>query len=122
MTDGAGQSRKVEVRLTAGAEADLSGIYRRRLAQRGAGGHDGADALLDHLVAAISSLAEWPARGAIPPELEALGIHAYRQLSLRPWRIIYLPEEAGGAGRITVMVIADARRDFRTLLEERVLR
>ena len=29
---------KAAVRLTAGAEHDLAGIYRRRLAQRGQGG------------------------------------------------------------------------------------
>ncbi|MDE8650517.1 type II toxin-antitoxin system RelE/ParE family toxin [Novosphingobium album (ex Liu et al. 2023)] len=112
------------VRLTAGAEADLAGIYRRRLAQRGPDGDDGAEALLARLVTAIEGLAEWPARGAVPPELEALGIHAYRQLSARPFRVIYLPEDdgAGQPPTVTVMIVADARRDFRTLLEERLLR
>jgi toxin ParE1/3/4 len=115
---------RAQVLLTAGAEADLSAIYRQRLAQRGAGGNDGAEALLDRLVAAIEGLAEWPARGPVPPELEALGIHLYRQLSLRPYRVIYLPEDGAGgsAPRVTVMIVADARRDFRTLLEERLLR
>lgn len=119
-----GREGRAHVGLTAGAESDLAGIYRRRLTQRGAGGEDGADALLDRLVGAIECLAEWPARGAVPPELEAVGIHAYRQLSLWPYRVIYLPEEGEGAGgaRVTVMIIADARRDFRTLLEERLLR
>jgi toxin ParE1/3/4 len=59
----------------------------------------------------------------VPPELEALGIKAYRQLSLPPWRVIYLPEDDGAAApRVTVMIVADSRRDFRTLLEERLLR
>lgn len=117
-------SVKAEVRLTAGAERDLAGIYHRRLAQRGAEGEDGADALLDRLVDAIGDLAEWPARGPVPPELDALGIHDYRQLSLRPYRVIYLPQEdaEGGRPRVTVMIIADARRDFRLLLQERLLR
>ncbi len=109
---------RVAVRLTAGAEHDLRGIYRRRLAQRGADGADGAEALLDSLVAAIGSLSEFPERGPVPSELEALGIRAYRQLSLPPYRVIYLPERAA----VTVMIIADARRDFRTLLQERLLR
>ena len=104
--------------IAQGAEHDLAGIHRRRLAQRGAGGRDGADALLDEIVAAIESLADHPLRGAIPPELEALGIRLYRQLSLWPYRIIYLPDESC----VTVLVVADARRDFRTLLEERLLR
>ena len=59
---------KAGVRLTAGAEHDLLGIYRRRLAQRGA---DGAEALLDRLVAGIEGLADHPERGPVPPELEA---------------------------------------------------
>ena len=40
---------RATVRITAGAEADLHAIWRRRLAQRGAGGPDGAEALLDDL-------------------------------------------------------------------------
>ena len=106
------------VRLTGGAKHDLAGIYRRRLIQRGADGEDGADALLDMVVNALAGLSSFPDRGPIPPELEALGIVTYRQLSLAPFRIIY----EASAEAVTVMIIADARRDFRTLLEERLLR
>lgn len=112
--------KAVEVRITAGAERDLADIYRRRLAQRGAGGSDGADALLEKLVASIEGLARHPLKGPVPPELEALGIHDFRQVSVAPFRIVYLPESA--LARITVTIVADARRDFRTLLEERLLR
>ena len=107
-------NQTIDVRLSIGAERDLSGIYRRRLAQRGG---DGADALLDDLVAAIESLASHPAKGPVVPELDALGIHEFRQLSRAPFRIIYLAEET----RVTVLVVADSRRDFRTLLGERLL-
>lgn len=107
-----------QVLLTAGAEADLHGIWRRRLIQRGAEGDDGADALLDHLVARIEGLSDYPERGSVPVELEVLGIRTYRQLSLPPYRVIYLPEP----GVVTVLIVADSRRDFRTLLEERLLR
>jgi len=117
-----------QIRIAVGAEADLHGIWRRRRAQRGAEGDDGADALLDRLVAAIETLAEHPRRGAVPPELDALGIHDYRQLSLPPFRLIYLVEEEslGGKNRqdatlVTILIVADARRDFRTLLQERLL-
>lgn len=113
---------KAQVRLTQGAEGDLLGIYRRRLAQRGAEGKDGADALLDQLVQAIEGLGEHPLRGPIPAELEALGILTYRQLSHPPFRVIYWPEMDDANASVTVMLIADARRDFRVLLEERVLR
>lgn len=106
-----------EVRITAGAERDLSAIYRRRLAQRGADGDDGADALLDSLVAALETLGEHPAKGPVVPELAALGIRDYRQISRPPFRMIYLPED----NLVTVVIVADSRRDFRTLLAERVL-
>jgi plasmid stabilization system protein ParE len=105
------------VRLTQGAEQDLAGIYRRRVLQRGEDGDDGADALLDALVETIEGLATFSGRGPVPPELEALGIDAYRQLSLPPFRIIYLPSNEA----VTVMIVADSRRDFRLLLEERLL-
>ncbi|MCC6925927.1 type II toxin-antitoxin system RelE/ParE family toxin [Novosphingobium sp.] len=113
---------KAKVELTRGAEADLLDIYRRRLGQRGSEGQDGAEALLDRIVAAIEGLAEHPLRGPVPPELEALGIRTYRQLSLAPFRVIYWPDMDRPDPCATVMLIADARRDFRVLLEERMLR
>ena len=113
---------RAAVRLTAGAEQDLAGIIRRRLAQRGPDGADGAEALLARLVEAIEGLADFPARGPVPLELEALGIREYRQLSLPPWRVIYLPSEDATGPIVTVMIVADGRRNFRTLLEERLLR
>jgi hypothetical protein len=45
-----------KVGLTAGAEHELRGIYRCRLAQPGAGADDGVKALLDNRAAAIESL------------------------------------------------------------------
>lgn len=115
-------SGSVQIRITAGAERDLTGIYDRRLVQRGAEGADGADVLLEKLVAAIESLAEFTNRGPIAPELATLGIHDFHQLSHSPYRIIYLPQERDGGSQVTVMIVADSRRDFRTLLEERLLR
>ena len=52
---------------------------------------------------------------------ESLGIHAYRQLSLPPFRLIYLPEEDGEGPVVTVMIVVYARRDFTRLLEERLM-
>lgn len=112
----------IPVSITRGAEEDLRAIYRRRLAQRGGSGDDGAEALLAQLVGAIEALATYPLRGPVPPELEALGIATFRQISLPPYRVIYLPALEVAEPRVTVMVIADARRDFRALLEERLLR
>lgn len=113
---------KAQVRLTQGAEADLLGIYRRRLAQRGPSGNDGAEALLDRMTATLEGLADHPERGPVPPELEALGIRTYRQLSIPPFRAIYWPKLEASPPLVTIMLIADTRRNFRVLLEERVLR
>lgn len=121
MTKKGGQG-PARILITAGAERDLVGIYERRLAQRGADGADGADMLLDELVATIEILADFVNRGPIAPELAGLGIHDFRQLSHPPYRIIYLPHERDGGSQVTVMIVADSRRDFRTLLEERLLR
>ena len=111
----------VAIEITSGAERDLAGIWQRRVAQRGPDGDDGADALLDDLVASIESLSDNPQKGPVPPELEALGITEFRQLSHSPFRIIYGYQPEPAPGQVTVFVIADARRDFRTLLEERLL-
>lgn len=110
-------SPQARIQLAAQAEGDLQAIYNHRLRQRGAGGPDGAEALLDTLYDAIAGLAEFPLRGPIPPELDALGIADWRQLSVWPYRIIYTIE----GELLTIAVIADSRRDFASLLERRLL-
>lgn len=107
----------ISIQLTAEAEGDLAAIYNHRLKQRGADGPDGADALLDTLYGGIESLAEFPLRGPITPELDALGIAQWRHLSIWPDRIIYTLE----GDRLTIAVVADSRRDFASLLERRLL-
>jgi toxin ParE1/3/4 len=109
------------VRLTQGAENDLRGIWRRRAAQRGAAGDDGADALIAALVDRMEGLAIHPSRGPVPPELELLGIRRWRQVSHPPYRIIYGFDDTKAEPVVTVAIIADSRRDFRSLLAERLL-
>jgi hypothetical protein len=111
----------VKVVLTFGAERDLRGIWKRRRQQRGVGDSDGADALLDQLVVLIQTLPNYPLKGPVPPELEALGISTYRQLSQAPYRIIYSSERVSQTEAVVVHLVADARRDFGTLLAERLL-
>ncbi|WP_341714063.1 type II toxin-antitoxin system RelE/ParE family toxin [Erythrobacter sp.] len=106
------------VRISLGAERDLAAIYRRRSLQRGEGGPDGADALLDTLVEAMESLGTFAGRGPVVHELDAIGIRDYRQISVSPYRIIYHVEDS----TVTVLLVADSRRDFHTLLNERLLR
>ena len=57
-------------------------------------------------------------RGRTVPELCDIGVHQYRELIERPWRLIYTVE----AKRVAVVALLDARRDLQTLLLERLIR
>ncbi|PPD05707.1 MAG: addiction module toxin RelE [Methylobacter sp.] len=74
--------------------------------------------IIDNLEAAVNSLSELNERGSIPKELLALGIHQYRQLIVKPYRIVYekLPDQ------IIVHAVLDGRRDMQTLLMARLVR
>jgi toxin ParE1/3/4 len=110
-------AKPVQIRLAAEAEGDLQFIYSQRLRQRGAHGPDVADALLDRIYEAVVSLAEFPQRGPVPPELEAIGMTDWRQISVPLYRVIYTLAD----DMLTVGVTADSRRDFAWLLECRLL-
>jgi toxin ParE1/3/4 len=74
--------------------------------------------VLDRIGQAIADLADMPERGAVPAELAALGIHTYREVFFKPYRIVYrvLPDA------VVVFLIADGRRDMQALLERRMLK
>jgi len=102
------------VELTYGAEKDLEQIHAYLAEHRSI---DAANALLDDLIDVIESLERFPLRGAVPKELDALGIREFRQLLLRQYRVIY--RVAGS--KVFVVIIADGRRDMQALLERRLL-
>lgn len=102
------------VDLTFGASRDLEEICDHLANLRGA---DDAARLLDEFLDRIATLESFPHRGAIPPELETLGIHDFRQLHLGRFRMVY--RVAGE--RVFVMLIADGRRDMQSLLQQRLL-
>lgn len=68
--------------------------------------------MLDQLVHAVERPAQLPERGNYPKELLALGVKEYRQVSFKPYRAIY---------RVIVYLIADGRRDIRSVLARRLL-
>lgn len=103
-----------EVVLTAGAEADLEALFDFVAENRSP---EQADALLNDILAAVESLEAWPDRGAVPKELDALGIREFRQILVSPYRLIY--RVIGMT--VYVTVIADGRRDMQALLEQRLL-
>jgi toxin ParE1/3/4 len=102
---------KYKVLLTRDAESDLALLFDY-IAE-----HDAAENalyVLDQLEHTVSSL---PERGNYPKELSALGIHDYRDVFFKPYRIIY---RISGK-HLYVFLISDGRRDMQTLLQSRLL-
>ena len=105
---------RYEVLLTAGAERDLEAIYDY-IAEFDC--QVNADHVLDRIMEIVDSLSRFPERGRHPPGLSALGIREYRQTSFKPYRVIYRVLDA----KVVIHVIADGRRDMRSLLARRLL-
>jgi toxin ParE1/3/4 len=106
--------KRFEVQLTAGATNDLETIHAYLAERRSI---EDADRLLDEFTGAIRTLERFPLRGAIPKELDALGVREFRQILLQPYRLIY--HVAGN--KVFILIIADGRRDMQALLERRLL-
>ena len=102
------------VLLTADAARDLEDIYDY-IARHDAPAK--ADAVLDRIEQVLANLAEFSHRGHHPQELRSLGIHEYREVLFKPYRMIY--RVIGDA--VYVYLIADGRRDMQTLLAHRLL-
>lgn len=105
----------MQVRISAAAERDLDEIVARLREESGV-----AVALRveDRLLERCATLEAFPHLGNVPPELDAMGRREWRELHEPPYRIVYRVE----AEVVTIALIADARRDFRALLAERLLR
>jgi toxin ParE1/3/4 len=105
----------VRVAIAAAAERDLDGIVARVSEDSGA---VAALRLEDRLLQRCATLASFPHRGNVPPELLETGERGWREIHEPPYRIVY--RVAGDV--VVVALIADARRDVRALLAERLLR
>ena len=79
---------------------------------------ENAMSVLDRLQERAESLTTAAERGRLVPELRSIGVHQYRELVERPWRIVYRIESD------SVMVLAklDGRRDLESLLLDRLVR
>jgi len=106
---------RYEVRITTGAECDLVEITAF-LAERE--GLAVAEGVLQGLLDCAGDLARFPERGSFPKELLKLGIREFRQALCQPYRLVY--RIAGN--HVFVLLVADGRRDFQSLLERRLLR
>jgi len=103
-----------KVLLTSGAERDLESLHDY-IAHNDS--KTAADRVLDKLLKVAGDLATFPERGSHPRELLALGIHEYRQVFFKPYRLIYRIIR----NEVVVYLIADGRRDMQTLLAQRLL-
>lgn len=75
---------------------------------------------------ALQSLRDQPYKGAMVPELARFGNTEYRQLVRKPFRIIYLITEAATENNqditVAILLCADGRRNFSSLLQKRLFR
>lgn len=104
---------KYEVRITEGALGDLDAIRSFIALHRG---EDSADVWMAGFDDIIDSLEQFLDRGSVPPPLLDLGIDTFRQSPMLPFRIVY---EVNGT---FVVLIAHMKRDFQSVLQERLLR
>ena len=103
-----------QVLLTADAVRDLEDIYAY------IDEHDSpkkADQFIERIEQRLSALSDSSAIGRYLRELSVLGIREYREVFLKPYRIIYRVT----GNKVYVMLIADGRRDMQTMLERRLL-
>ena len=103
-----------EVYWTPTALQDLESILSHIAAEHPAA----AVSASTRLEARAESLGTLTPRGRTVPELRDIGVHQYRELIERPWRVIYTVETK----RVAVVAVLDARRDLQTLLLERLIR
>lgn len=103
-----------KVFLTEGANRDLESIYDYIHK------HDtpsNANYVLDQIEEVLTNLKIFPERGNYPKELTLLGIHEYREVFFKPYRIIY--RVLGKS--VYILLIADGRRNMQALLQRRLL-
>lgn len=76
-----------------------------------------AEYVLNQIEEVFTSLTENPHRGVYPKELTALGIHEFREIFFKPYRIIYRVNKE----HIYILLIIDGRRDMEFFLQRRLL-
>jgi len=105
--------RKPPVVWTSVAERDLAEIVTHRHRDS----PSASRRVLAQLEQQASSLETLPNRGRIVPELAALDIRSYRELIVRPHRLVYSVR----GDRVVVFAVLDTRRDLEDLLLRRLL-
>ncbi len=63
-------------------------------------------------------LTRFPFRGRVVPELRFHHVESYREIVVKPWRIIYRID----GDRVYVLAVFDGRRNLEDILLERILK
>lgn len=101
-------SSPYKVSWASGAESDLNTIILYIAEESPAN----AGKILNKLKIAASSLAQFPERGRIVPELQDQGINLYREIIVSPWRMVYRI-----SGRMVyVLTVFDSRQNAEDIL------
>lgn len=74
--------------------------------------------VLQRLRSQAAQLEDFPMRGRLVPEFQDVGIRVWREVVVKPWRLLY--RVAGN--RVLVECVIDSRRDTESLLFDRLLR
>ena len=77
-----------------------------------------AETIVGGLATVILGLSQLAERGHTPPELHDLGQTGILEVHFKPYRIVYRLDPK----TVTVLIVADGRRDFASLLSRRLLR
>jgi toxin ParE1/3/4 len=107
--------RRYAVRIIEDAEQDLIDIYTHVASSDSA---QKADYVLEQLESLCLSLADMPSRGHVPPELDRIGVTAYREVRFKPYRVVYQVTDRD----VEIHCVLDGRQDMQALLERRLLR
>lgn len=84
----------------------------------GADSPTNAAAMLGRIEEAAASLGEHAERGRVLPELQAVGLAAWREVLIKPFRLVYRVD----GGVVLVGGVIDGRRDLGDVLLGRLLR
>jgi plasmid stabilization system protein ParE len=77
-----------------------------------------AERVLQRIERRAAALESSPRRGRVVPELARFGMRTWRELVVRPYRMIYRIE----GDTVIVLAVFDGRRDLEDLLLERLTR
>ena len=76
-----------------------------------------ATRVLSRIETRAATLESSPARGRVVPELAHFGMRNWRELVVRPYRLVYRID----GDTVTVLAVFDGRRDLEDVLLERLL-